>query len=237
VKPSAAVGRRLRALTQSYGLPAGAEAALATLLDRLWDEHAPTTVRDPADAVDVHVADALTALEVEPVRAARRLADLGAGAGIPGLVLAAALPGCRVALVESVGRKGDFIADTADRMGLGNVEVVRARAEEWTAAAGCDVVTARALAALPVLVEYAAPLLRRGGVLVAWKGDVEAAERADGEAAAAATGLAAAGIHRVRPFPESANRTLHVYAKVMETPARFPRRAGMAAKRPLGARS
>ena len=230
--------RRLRALAKARRLSEGQERALAVLLERLADEHAPTTVREPARGVDVHLADSLVALDVPAVRAAEVIADLGAGAGVPGLVLATALPETHVVLVESVGRKGDFIEHAAERMGVSNVEVVRARAEEWREGLGrCDVVTARALAALPVLVEYAAPLLRGGGALIAWKGEVEPRERADGEAAAGATGLEAVEIRAVAPFAGSEHRTLHVYSKVMETPARFPRRAGMAVKRPLSANS
>ena len=230
--------RRLRALAKTWRLSEEQARALAVLLDRLADEHAPTTVRDPARGVDVHLADSLVALDLPAVRESRVIADLGAGAGVPGLVLATALPAARVVLVESVGRKGDFIEDVAERMGLTNVEVVRKRAEEWHEGRDrCDFVTARALAALPVLVEYAAPLLREGGALVAGKGEVAPAERADGEAAAATTGLGLGEIRAVTPFAGSANRTLHVYSKVMETPPRFPRRAGMAVKRPLSANS
>jgi len=97
------------------------------------------------------------------------------------------------------------------------------------------VVTARALGALPVVCEYAAPLLREGGVLVAWKGAVEAAEEADGLAAAALLGLERDAVLAVEPYPGSERRTLHVFRKIAPTPDRYPRRPGMAAKRPLRA--
>jgi 16S rRNA (guanine527-N7)-methyltransferase len=123
-------------------------------------------------------------------------------------------------------------------MGLEHVEVVWARAEEWREGIGaCDVVCARALAALPVLCEYAAPLLRDGGVLVAWKGAIDATEAADGAAAAAHLGMAPEAVVPVVPFPGSERRTLHVVRKVAPTPPRFPRRAGMATKRPLSAKN
>jgi 16S rRNA (guanine527-N7)-methyltransferase len=96
-----------------------------------------------------------------------------------------------------------------------------------------DIVTARALAALPVLCEYAAPLLADGGMLVAWKGAVEADEASEGEAAAALLGLAPSEVLAVDPYPAAERRTLHLYRKVAPTPDRFPRRAGMALKRPL----
>lgn len=236
MKREARVERRLGELCAAYAIPPAGGDALRALLDCLAGEHAPTTVRDPARGVDVHVADSLAALALPVLDGSPTIADLGAGAGVPGLVLAAARPRARVVLVESVVRKGDFIEMAAERMGLMNVEVVRGRAEEWRAGTGaCDVVTARALAALPVVVEYAAPLLRIGGALVAWKGAVSREEDLDADAAAAATGLERTEVRPVRPFRSSERRTLHLYSKVRSTPGRFPRRAGMAAKRPLSA--
>jgi 16S rRNA (guanine527-N7)-methyltransferase len=96
------------------------------------------------------------------------------------------------------------------------------------------VVTARALAPLAVLVEYAAPLLAPGGSLVAWKGARDPAEEEAGAAAAAQTGMEPREILPVRPFEGAEHRHLHVHVKVADTPERFPRRAGMARKRPLG---
>jgi 16S rRNA (guanine527-N7)-methyltransferase len=93
---------------------------------------------------------------------------------------------------------------------------------------------ARAVAALPVLVEYAAPLLREGGVLVAWKGVRSREEEAAGARAAAEVGLEPEEALRVEPFEGARDRHLHVFRKIAPTPERFPRRAGMAVKRPLG---
>jgi 16S rRNA (guanine527-N7)-methyltransferase len=94
-------------------------------------------------------------------------------------------------------------------------------------------VTARALASLPVLCEYAAPLLDMGGALVAWKGAVTEREATDGLAAAAELGLKSDGIRRVEPYAGARDHTLHVFRKTAATPERFPRRPGIAAKRPL----
>jgi len=173
---------------------------------------------------------------VAEIRAAGVIADLGSGAGLPGLVLAAALPGAHVVCVESARRKADWIRATAARCGLGNVEAVWSRAEEWREGLGaCDVVTARAVAALPVLCEYAAPLLRPGGALVCWKGEVEPGEAAAGEAAARFLGLSEPAVLRVCPYAGSERRTLWVFRRVGDLPPGFPRRPGMATKRPLGA--
>jgi 16S rRNA (guanine527-N7)-methyltransferase len=227
---------RLEELGRRYGIPpSGIEALRAILALQAEDPAAPTTVRAPEQAVDRHVADSLVALDLPAVRAARRIADLGAGAGWPGLALAAALPDARVALVESAIRHCRYLERAVAAGRLENAQVVHARAEEWPEGLGAnDVVTARALAALPVLCEYAAPLLVDGGLLLAWKGHVDPAEAAAGAAAGAVLGLEAVEVRDVDPYPEAQRRTLHVFRKVAPTPTRFPRRPGMAAKRPLG---
>jgi 16S rRNA (guanine527-N7)-methyltransferase len=190
----------------------------------------------------VHIADSLTGLEVEDLARAGRIADVGAGAGFPGLVLAVALPSARVDLIESAGRKAAVIDRLIQAAHVHNARSVVARAEEWgrlPAALGggreaYDAVTARAVASLPVLVEYAAPLLRLNGVLVAWKGACDPDEQRLGREAADEVGMALEEVRRVEPFAGARERHLHVYRKVAPTPERFPRRAGMAAKRPLG---
>lgn len=229
------VRRRLEQLAARHGLAPEKADALERLLELVQaDPTAPTTVRDPAAAVDAHVADALVALDLDHVRSARGIADLGSGAGFPGLILAAALPDAAVALVEATGRKCAFLERAAQAMGLGNVEIVHARAESWPAGLGSrDVVTARAVAPLAVLVEYAAPLLAHNGALVAWKGGRDAEEERAGTAAAAAVGLDLAEVRPVEPWIGAERLHLHVYVKVASTPNRFPRRPGMASKRPL----
>jgi 16S rRNA (guanine527-N7)-methyltransferase len=233
-----AVTALLAARLDARGLDTAAAGALATLLHCLEPPTAPTSVHDPREGIDVHVSDSLSGLEVPELRSAAIVADLGAGGGLPGLVLAAVLPRARVVLIESQNRKCAFLCDAADAMGLANVEIVCARVEEWREGADlCEAVTARALASLPVVVEYAAPLLRPGGTLVAWKGEVAREEADDGIAAARLLGLELLPPQPVRPFAGSERRTLHVARKVAPTPAGYPRRPGMASKRPLSVKN
>ena len=200
-----------------------------------------TTVSDPEAALDVHVADSLSGLEVAELSSARRIADIGAGAGFPGLVLAIALPRAQVDLIESVGRKTAVMDRLIQAAELGNARSITARVEDYgrvPAALGggreaYDAVTARAVGPLAVLVEYAAPLLRVDGVLVAWKGARDDPEEGAGAAAAEKVGMAVKEVLPVTPYPGSKRRHLHVYRKVAPTPSKFPRRAGMARKRPL----
>jgi 16S rRNA (guanine527-N7)-methyltransferase len=233
------VERGLDELVHRHALPAGALAALRELLDLLvTDPSAPTALRDPKKVLEDHLADALVALDLEPVRAAETVADLGSGAGVPGLPLAIAKPSATFTLIESNGRKCDFIARASAACGLHNVEVINERVEAWRD--GIDrfeLVTARALAPLAVVAEYAAPLLSHGGSLVAWRGmrdpDIESAATT----AARALGLAGVEVRPVRPYAGARWRHLHVFVKEKPTPPSFPRRPGIARKRPLGQRA
>ncbi len=226
----------LPAPADRYRLTQSARAAMDAIAERLArDPHAPTAVKDPALILDRHIADSLCGLEVQAIREAGALADLGGGAGLPGLALAAALPGCAVREVESNRRKCEFIASLAEEAALDNVAVVCSRAEDWSAGIGAnDVVVARALAAQPVVLEYAAPLLRPGGTLVEWRGRRDAEEERRSAVAAAELGFEAVEVRRVEPFAGARDRHLHVFVKARPTPPAYPRRAGMATRRPLG---
>jgi 16S rRNA (guanine527-N7)-methyltransferase len=227
--------KRLAEVVQALGGPAAAVAPLARILEiQATDPAASTTVRRVDEAIDRHIADSLVALALPAVSQARRIADLGSGAGWPGLALAAVLPDAHVWLVESAIRRCRYLETASE--GLPNVTVVHARAEEWTDGSSThDLVTARALASLNVVLEYAAPLLAEGGHVVAWKGEISPEEAADGAAAAELLALEPVAVLPVQPFPEAHGRSLHVFRKSGPTPARFPRRAGMATKRPLRA--
>jgi 16S rRNA (guanine527-N7)-methyltransferase len=225
------------ALSERFELPDPAARQLQALADMLSeDEAAPTTVRDPRRVLDDHLADSLVALELPEVHGATRIADLGSGAGLPGLPLAIALPEAAVLLVESHGRKCEYLRRACTECDIPNAEVVQVRAEEWTEGAdSCDLVVARALAPLAVVAEYAAPLLQVGGALVAWRGRRDGGEEASAERAARELGLESHAPLAVTPYPGALHRHLHVMVKIAATPSRFPRRPGIARKRPLGA--
>jgi 16S rRNA (guanine527-N7)-methyltransferase len=226
----------LSRLVRRHGLSPTAQTQLSLLLEALTEDPlAPTSVRDPLRALDDHLADSLVALELELVRNAGVVADLGAGAGVPGLPLAIALPSAAVTLVESNGRKCEFIARTIERCGLSNAGVVNARAEAWPDGLDrFDLVTARAVAPLAVVAEYAAPLLRVGGALLVWRGRRDPSGEAAARTAAVELGLEMADARRVEPYARAAHRHLQLLVKTSPTPPRFPRRPGMARKRPLG---
>jgi 16S rRNA (guanine527-N7)-methyltransferase len=220
------------------GLPQGARDALSTLVEMLATERdAPSSVRDPAEAWRVHVADSLTGLDFPQLAAALRIADVGSGAGLPGLVLAAALPGASVDLIESVGRKCEFIRLAGDRMAMSNARAICERSETWAEGGGreaYDAVTARAVGRLATLAELASPLLTDGGVLVAWKGRRDPDEESELERAAARLAMDPVEVRWVGPYAGSRHRHLHLLRKAGPTPEDLPRRPGLAKNRPFG---
>lgn len=219
-----------------------ARAALERVLALLRAERsAVSSVTEPERAWKVHVADSLTGLEVGELAAAKVIADVGSGAGFPGLVLAAALPAARVDLIESVARKCEFIGRALEDSGIDNARVVCERSESWAAGPppeggreAYDAVSVRAVGRLSTLAELASPLLRTGGVLVAWKGRRDPEEEEELAAAAPRLAMEPRRVLAVGPYAGSRNRHLHVIAKAGPTPERLPRRPGMAKKRPLG---
>ena len=181
-----------RALVEQYAALLASEGVLRGLIGprevaRLWDRHlvncallAPLLPRDAT------------------------VADLGSGAGLPGLVIAIARPDSRVTLIEPMARRTAFLTEAVERLGLDTVEVVRSRAEDWTRPERFDVVTARALAPLPKLLRWALPLVRPEGALLAMKGSSAAEEIAE---AAAELGRAQATAEVLHPEVAGATST------------------------------
>ena len=131
-----------------------------------------TAVREPLEMVDKHLLDSLAMQpHVADIAATGgALADLGTGAGLPGIPLAIARPGLRVALVESNGKKARFMREAVRRLGLADVRVAESRIEALDEPGAFDAITARALATLPLIVELGGHLLKPGGRLLAMKG-------------------------------------------------------------------
>jgi 16S rRNA (guanine527-N7)-methyltransferase len=216
--------------------PAGREA-LGKVLKLLAEERASVSSVVDERAWKVHVADSLTGLAVPELAQAGRIADVGAGAGFPGLALAVALPGSQVDLVESVGRKCAFMQRAIDEAGIANATVLNTRSEDLASEAGresYDIVTARAVGRLSTLAELASPLLKPNGTLIAWKGKRDEEEEQQLERAAESLAMHPDQILDVGTNAGSKHRHLHVIKKSGPTPADLPRRPGIAKKRPKG---
>lgn len=231
----------MRSDAAALGIPLTAPAAGRLLaLARLVRE-APlnvTAIRAPDDVRRKHLADSLSCLRVlQTPGFGQTLLDLGSGGGFPGLPLAIVCPELQVCLLEANARKGAFLEATARELGLANVSVLVDRAEhagqqpEWRER--FDWVVARAVAPLPVLLEYGLPLCRVGGLLIAMKGP-----RAQQEVVGAQTALACLGGRLASEdafeLPAGAERRVLVCVrKTKATPRRFPRRPGVPARQPL----
>ena len=214
--------------------------SLLPLLEMLESDPASlSSVTEPGKAVEVHLLDSLSGTLAVELEDAERVVDIGSGAGFPGLPLAVARPRTSFDLVDSVGRKVEFIQRAIDSLGLENARAVKARSEELARAGDTggreayEVATARAVAPLAALAELASPHLREGGSLIAWKGARD--EREEAELASLSTRVAMKmdRVLPVRPFESSRTRHLYVVRKTGETPTDLPRRPGMARKRPL----
>jgi 16S rRNA (guanine527-N7)-methyltransferase len=212
-------------------------AKLETVLELLAQERASVSSVVDERAWQVHVVDSLTGLEVAELREARRIADVGAGAGFPGLVLAVSLPAAQVDLIESVGRKCEFMRRAAAAAEIANVSVLNVRSEDLAAGEGreaYDAVTARAVGRLSTLAEFASPLLKPNSVLVAWKGKRDVEEEKQLENAAEPLAMHPEQILDVGDRAGSQHRHLHVIRKSAPTPPSLPRKPGIAKKRPKG---
>lgn len=196
-----------------------------------------TGIRDCEEIERLHFLDSLSLLDLRWVREARRIVDIGSGAGLPALVLALVLPESWVVALESQRKKCAYIARAVDALGLRNIVVHCERAEEYGRGAGReahDVAVSRAVSSLPVVAEYSIPLLVQGGLMVAMKGAISDQERTRAEKALGILGAEMLGPMRLVPFEGAENRWAYLARKVRATPDRFPRRPGVPSKRPLG---
>ncbi|MEJ7871257.1 MAG: 16S rRNA (guanine(527)-N(7))-methyltransferase RsmG [Rubrobacteraceae bacterium] len=187
-----------------------------------------------------HLLDSLSCLTVDQLGRAVSIVDVGTGGGLPGVPLAIARPELSVTLLEATEKKARFLEEMRTQLGLRNVRVVRVRAEELGRMPeyrdAFDLATARALATLSVVLEYCAPLVRLGGQIISMKAKLSEEELSAGIRASTQLGVRLREIHEVHYQPPLAQkeRQLLVFDKVINTPSTFPRRVGLAKKRPLG---
>jgi 16S rRNA (guanine527-N7)-methyltransferase len=206
-----------------------------------------TAVTDPEQVEVRHFLDSLSCLlalravssEAVPTWLSRSLLalDIGTGAGFPGLPLKIVWPNLRLALLESRRKKVRFLEHIVADLGLSTVFALHGRAETWAHEAdhreAYDLVLVRAVAEMPVLLEYALPFCRRGGMVVAQKGEAATAEAIASQRALAILGGELRRIVPVEIPGLAETRHITVVEKTAQTPARYPRRPGMPRKRPL----
>lgn len=184
-----------------------------------------------------HFLDSLSCLGSRVIENDNRVIDLGSGAGFPGLPLKVVLPTISLVLVDSTRKKVRFMNRVIKLLGLEDAEAIWGRIEEIGGRTAFrekfDIALARAVAKLPVLMEYGLPLVRVGGYFIVQKGKMETGEKDKGEKAASVLGGEVEEFKQVKvPFVESRRQLVLVRKKTL-TPLKYPRRVGVPRKRPL----
>lgn len=191
-----------------------------------------TAIDDPEEVYEKHILDCLIPLGCETIHG--KVADVGSGAGFPGLVWALALPDCSFTLIEPTAKRCRYLEEAVKQLGLWNVTVVNERAEEAVnhSREAFDVVTARAVANLPVLSELCVPLVKPGGFFCALKGAQGREEVALAEFALAKLGCSKPTIVETA-LPCGDERTIIHADKVRSTPKQYPRNYAQIKHKPL----
>ena len=196
-----------------------------------------TRITEPLDVAVKHFGDSFFLLKPGLIPAGARVADIGTGAGVPGIPLAIMRPDLRVVLVDSLRKRTVFLTEAVERLELANVEVVWSRAEDLGHKPDFrerfDVVLARAVASLNVLTELCLPLVKKGGAFLALKGPRAQEELAQAQAAIALLGGGGATLLEAELPSQPEVRAILQIHKRKPTPAKFPRKAGLPERTPL----
>lgn len=229
--------------TLNQGLPAlglgteavpALEAFSALLLERNQVMNL-TAITEPKDVAALHLLDSLALVGLAGLER-QNVVDVGSGAGFPGVPLAIALPELRVTLLDSLGKRVNFLQESCGILGLSNVRCIHGRAEEFALKhrEGFDVAVSRAVAALPVLCELCLPLVKVGGQFLAMK-----SSHTEEEIGQAKAGISLLGgrIIAVKDYVIPTTDVVHrlvIVEKISPTPKKYPRRFAQMKKQPLG---
>lgn len=196
-----------------------------------------TAIQDPASIAVKHYLDSLTLAKVIPCFAGRRLIDVGTGAGFPGLALAIVFPRLRVTLLDATAKKLRFIDQAGQVLGLENIRTLHIRAEDAGRHPGhrgaYDIVTARAVAKMPTLMEYMLPLAKIGGQVITMQGSRAYEETNRAAKAIDRLGGELFAIEEIRLPTLDQPRYLVVIDKIERTPMDYPRQAGVPSRQPI----
>jgi 16S rRNA (guanine527-N7)-methyltransferase len=200
-----------------------------------WNEKVNlTSITDPEEIVVKHFIDSLTLNEFVQ---GQSLADIGTGAGFPGVPLKILRPELEIYLVDSLAKRLDFLKVVIESLNLNGVETIHSRAEDFGRNPKYrdrfDRVTSRAVARLPILLEYAVPILKLNGYFLAAKGSLADEEINESQKALKILGAEVKNIARFNLGQEAESRAIVVIEKMTQTPKEYPRKAGTPSKKPL----
>ena len=227
----------LRAGLTALSLPCSAVPQLLDFAGRLLEKNRVmnlTAITEPKDVATLHLLDCAALLTLSDFRG-KSVVDVGTGAGFPGMVLRILEPDFDLTLLDSLGKRIDWLAETCAAMGLERVDCVHARAEEFAVQhrQQYEIATSRAVAALPLLCELALPLVKPGGCFLAMK-SVDSDDEI--QSARGAMGQLGGKLESIRDYAIPGTEVTHrlvVIRKVKDTPPQFPRTWAKIKKAPL----
>jgi len=193
-----------------------------------------TSIREYNDVLLKHVYDSLTLIKVHDLTKNQALLDIGSGAGFPGVILKIAFPNLKITLLDSNGKKTRFLELAKKELNLKNLNIIKGRAEEYIKdnRESFDLVTARAVASLNILIELAIPYLKINGLFIAMKSDISEEIKLAKEACSHLNSEIELIQELLLPI-EKSNRTLVIVKKTSKTPISYPRRYDQIIKKPL----
>lgn len=202
-----------------------------------WNEKMNlTAITEPEEVLYKHFYDCILFLKHIKLKSGDRIVDVGTGAGFPGMVLKIVRPDVDVTLLDSLNKRLVFLNEVIEKTGLDGIKTVHMRAEDAGKSKAhrevYDIVTARAVAGLPVLMEYCIPLIKRGGLFVAMKGASAAAEAESARNAAKVLGADKSNII-CETLRENEERAFVISKKISQTPTKYPRKPSDISKQPL----
>ena len=195
-----------------------------------------TAIEEPSDIDIKHFADSLTILQYLPKKPLKMI-DVGSGAGFPGIPVKIVRNDIEMTLLETVGKKVNFMNEVITKLGLNDINAIHARAEDLANNPDYrekfDVAVGRALASLPTLIEYCLPFVKIGGIFIAMKGSNVDQELGDSKTALSILGGTIEGVNHFNLPTTDMQRTIIIVRKTMTTPQKYPRKAGTPSKQPL----
>ncbi len=195
-----------------------------------------TAITDKSGILIKHFLDSVTLILSEKLKNGASLIDIGAGAGFPSLPLKIARPGLKVTMLDSLAKRVDFLRLVISELGLTEIEAIHSRAEDGARNAmreSYDIATARAVADLAVLAEYALPFVKVGGYFIAMKGSTPEEEINGAKSAIKAMGGRIEQVKEIFIENGGLNHSLVIIKKIAKTPSKYPRKAGKPAKEPI----
>lgn len=196
-----------------------------------------TGIEDEKEVYIKHFLDSVSAIKNGYIKDGMSIIDVGTGAGFPGMPLRICLPNTKVTLLDSLNKRINFLQEVSNQIGIEDIEFIHGRAEDFGKdemyREQFDIATARAVAGLPILMEFCVPFVKVGGYFICLKGPNANLELEESKSAMDVLGLEFIEKIDVELPDSELNHNILVFKKVKNTPDKYPRKAGKPAKAPI----